>query len=156
VCFSATSFAAENLSHCANDLMSEPLCITKINAKSFCKMMGDGHDVVDAVSGCFKKLGPSVSNKQELTMVCLAGYKTSSRPSDNETFCQTDVKPAYLTERACLEDAFSALQRGEGIVGTVEGLPSKLPKKIKTMVQFVEYLKTVSGNSVVYTGTCGL
>jgi len=92
VTFSVIGLAESNLSDCTRGLMSQPLCITKINAKSFCQKMGDSVDAIAAISDCFQQLGALTQNKQELTMLCLAGYKTSSKASDNKSLCEESPK----------------------------------------------------------------
>ncbi len=90
--FSVIGFADETISDCTRGLMSQPLCISKINAKSFCARLGDSVGVVDKVNGCFQKLGVAFQNKQELTMMCLAGYKTSRNADENKSLCEDSTK----------------------------------------------------------------
>lgn len=85
------SIASEELSDCAVRLMSQPMCVTKINAESFCKTFptsnASSDGILNSIEDCFKKYRRTNMDQKNLTLLCLGQVRTSTSEDANVTFC---------------------------------------------------------------------
>jgi hypothetical protein len=73
-------------SPCVKALMSQPSCVNRVNAESFCSRTDDD-EIVQRASGCVARMKSAGMNPESATAMCLGGFVRSSNEKANETLC---------------------------------------------------------------------
>lgn len=84
--FSA-AYGESPLSECETSLMSEPVCVNKINASSYCQNMGDSQEVAQMALHCLERMSHGTRPDKNAVALCLAGFVISSKVEDNRSLC---------------------------------------------------------------------
>ncbi|MBY0415204.1 MAG: hypothetical protein K2Q18_13620 [Bdellovibrionales bacterium] len=109
---------------CVSELMSRPSCINRLNATRACKMFGGSPEAVVMIRECVLKQGfngqVEVLAPANIMAICLAGISSSTKVSDNETFCKVgDVNPSIGVSESTMPkniDSKSSLEKASSSI----------------------------------------